>query len=50
MKITQIDTAKAADFIAKWEGFEGKAYRCPAGVWTIGFGHTDGVREGDTVT
>lgn len=50
MKITQIDTAKAADFIAQWEGFEGTAYRCPAGVWTIGYGHTGGVREGDTVT
>lgn len=26
------------------------AYRCPAGVWTIGWGETDGVRPGDTCT
>jgi len=27
-----------------------KAYLCPAGVWTIGWGHTKGVRQGDTCT
>lgn len=27
-----------------------QAYRCPAGVWTIGWGETDGVRPGDTCT
>jgi lysozyme len=26
------------------------AYRCPAGVWTIGWGETDGVRPGDRCT
>lgn len=26
--------------IRRFEGFRAKAYRCPAGVWTIGFGHT----------
>ena len=26
------------------------AYKCPAGVWTIGWGHTAGVKEGDVVT
>lgn len=40
----------AADFIAEWEGFRGKAYRCAAGVWTIGFGHTGTVAEGDRIT
>lgn len=25
------------------------AYRCPAGIWTIGWGHTAGVREGDRI-
>lgn len=29
--------------IRKYEGLELKAYRCPAGVWTIGYGHTKGV-------
>lgn len=39
----------AVDFIAQWEGFRSSAYKCPAGVWTIGYGHTDGVKEGDTI-
>lgn len=27
-----------------------KAYKCPAGVWTIGYGHTGKVKEGDLIT
>lgn len=26
------------------------AYKCPAGIWTIGFGHTGDVKEGDVIT
>ena len=26
--------------LKKFEGFRGKAYKCPAGVWTIGYGST----------
>jgi len=33
--------------IKKFEGFEAHAYRCPAGVWTIGYGHTKDVKAGD---
>lgn len=44
------DPLDAADFVAKHEGLRLKAYRCPAGVWTIGYGHTGGVIEGATVT
>lgn len=36
------------DLIKKHEGFRSKAYQCSAGVWTIGWGHTKGVKEGDT--
>lgn len=43
------DPAVASDFIKKWEGRELKAYRCPAGKWTLGYGHTEDVEEGDTV-
>lgn len=32
------------------EGLRLKAYLCPAGKWTIGYGHTRGVRPGDTCT
>jgi len=31
---------EAADLIAKFEGFRGQPYKCPAGVWTIGYGTT----------
>jgi len=33
--------------IKKFEGLELEAYKCAAGVWTIGYGHTKGVQEGD---
>lgn len=29
--------------IKEFEGYRQKAYRCPAGVWTCGYGHTRGV-------
>lgn len=45
----------AIDIIKKYEGLSLKAYKCPAGVWTIGYGTTvypDGqkVKEGDVIT
>lgn len=36
--------------IEEFEGCVLKAYRCPAGVPTIGYGHTLGVQMGDTCT
>ena len=36
--------------IKKFEGCELEAYKCAAGVWTIGYGSTKGVKEGDTIT
>ena len=44
------DPRIASDFVKQWEGRKLKAYRCSAGVWTIGFGHTEDVEEGDTIT
>ena len=35
--------------IKKFEGCELQAYKCPAGVWTIGYGHTKDVKEGDRI-
>lgn len=46
MKISYQAIAKIKDF----EGFSKKAYKCPAGVWTIGYGHTQGVKPGDVIT
>ena len=36
--------------IHTFEGCRLHAYKCPAGVWTIGWGHTVGVYEGMTIT
>ena len=36
--------------IKKFEGCRLKAYRCSANVLTIGYGHTGGVKEDDTIT
>ena len=36
--------------IKHFEGCETTAYQCSANVWTIGYGHTRGVREGDKIT
>lgn len=38
------------DLIKSFEGCILKAYKCPAGVWTIGYGHTAGVEEGQKIT
>ena len=36
--------------IRTFEGLSTKAYKCPAGVWTIGYGHTGDVEPGDIIT
>lgn len=38
---------QGVELVAKFEGCRLEAYKCPAGVWTIGYGHTEGVKEGD---
>ena len=38
------------DLIKQFEGLYLQAYRCPAGVPTIGYGHTAGVAMGQTIT
>ena len=50
MKLTE----KGLKLIKKHESFRNNAYKCPAGVWTIGYGNTryaDGspVKEGDFI-
>jgi len=41
---------KGLALIKNHEGCQLKAYKCPAGVWTIGYGHTKGVAQGMTIT
>ena len=36
--------------IKQFEGLRLKAYVCAAGVCTIGYGHTTGVKPGDVIT
>ena len=42
MEISQ----EGLSLIKKFEGCELEAYKCAAGVWTIGYGSTNGVEEG----
>ena len=41
---------KGIDLIKKYEGCRLTAYKCPAGVYTIGYGHTEGVKKGQKIT
>ena len=36
--------------IKKYEGLRTNAYLCPANVWTIGYGHTKGVKQGQMIS
>ena len=38
------------ELIKSFEGCRLVAYKCPAGVWTIGYGHTAGVYEGQVIS
>jgi lysozyme len=35
--------------IKDFEGLRLGSYKCPAGVWTIGYGHTKGVKQGQVI-
>jgi lysozyme len=41
---------KCIELVKHFEGFEEQAYLCPANVWTIGYGRTRNVKEGDLVS
>ena len=38
------------DLIKQFEGLRLKAYKCPAGVWTIGYGHTKTAKPNLVIT
>lgn len=46
---TMAISERGVELVAKYEGCRLHAYKCPAGVWTIGYGHTAGVQPGDTL-
>lgn len=41
---------RIADFIKSFEGLRLDAYKCPAGIWTIGYGTTRGIKIGMRIT
>ncbi len=41
---------KGLKALKRHEGLSLTAYRCPANIWTIGYGHTRGVKPGDVIT
>ena len=41
---------KGISLIKEFEGLRLKAYKCPGGVWTIGYGHTVGVKPGMVIS
>lgn len=48
-------TNKLKELVKEFEGCSLKAYKCPAGIWTIGYGNTQyengkAVKEGDIIT
>jgi GH24 family phage-related lysozyme (muramidase) len=45
-----VTSTNGINLIKKFEGCRLTAYRCSAGVLTIGYGHTNGVTEGMTIT
>lgn len=42
--------SQCISLIKKHEGLRTSAYKCPAGVWTVGYGHTRNVKAGDVIT
>ena len=51
----RMSTESRRDLLQKFEGCKLKAYKCPAGIWTIGYGHTSAagnpaVTEGTVIT
>lgn len=45
-----LSSEQGLDLIMESEGLRLRAYLCPAGIPTIGYGHTKGVKLGDTCT
>lgn len=45
-----ITSQNGIDLIKQFEGCRLTAYKCPAGVWTIGYGTTKNVKPGMTIT
>lgn len=49
MRFYKYDLGVGIELIKKYEGCELTAYKCPAGIWTIGYGTTKNVVEGQEI-
>ncbi|MCQ2232053.1 MAG: lysozyme [Paludibacteraceae bacterium] len=50
MSVIKSTSKKGKDLIKSFESLKLTSYLCPTGHWTIGWGHTANVREGQTIT
>ena len=50
METTIRTSNKLFEKLKEFEGCRLEAYKCPAGVWTIGYGHTNGVKPTDKIS
>lgn len=50
MRTPRIISEAGKQIVMKSEGCRLEAYLCPAGKWTIGYGHTGDVKRGDRIT
>lgn len=48
--MTQTTNAAGLQLIESFEGLRLTSYQDSVGVWTIGYGHTKGVKQGQTIT
>lgn len=48
--MSKTTSSNGIKLIKQFEGCKLTAYKCPAGVWTIGYGHTAGVKSGQKIT
>jgi lysozyme len=45
-----LHSPQCVSLVASFEGMELRAYQDQGGIWTLGYGHTADVKEGDTCT
>ena len=48
--MARVINAAGLALVRAYEGLKLEAYQDGAGVWTIGYGHTNGVRPGDAIS
>lgn len=49
-KIAALGLAAALSLVATWEGIKTTAYQDIVGIWTVCYGYTHGVKQGDQYT